>query len=78
MKDKSKKQKLDKPTKKNISVRHQYSGDKSNDFWSIIESIKNNADRQELYSLGVALQNMEEYVLKQLQHVKKSYVRGKK
>jgi hypothetical protein len=61
-----------------ISVKHQYSGNASKDFWNIVNSINNEADRQELYSLGVALQNMEEYVLKQLQHLKKSYVRGRK
>lgn len=57
-----------------ISVRHQYSGNGSTDFWNIVNNIKNKTDRQELYSLGVALQNMEDYVLSQLQNIKKSYV----
>lgn len=87
MKSKIEKQKPNKPQKPrlrkagvsgSISVRHQYSGNASKDFWNIVNSIKNEADRQELYSLGVALQNMEEYVLRQLQHLKKSYVRGRK
>lgn len=44
-----------------------YSGDKSKSFWQAVNDLANDADRQELYSLGVALQNFESYVLKQLQ-----------
>ena len=58
-------------------VRYRYSGKSSTKFWDVIRSIKNESDRQELYSLGVALQNLEEYVLKQLKYVNASYVRGK-
>lgn len=87
MKSKIEKQKPNKPQKPrlrkasvsgSISVRHQYSGNASKDFWNIVNSIKNDADRQELYSLGVALQNHEEYVLRTLSQIKKRYVRGRK
>ncbi len=66
-----------KKVRKVISVKSQYSGHGSRDFWEIVNSIKNEADHQELYSLGVALQNMEDYVLKRLKNIKNSYVRGK-
>lgn len=64
--------------RRSVSVKAHYSGNASKDFWNIVNAIKDDADRQELYSLGVALQNMEGYVLKQLQHIKRSYVRGQK
>lgn len=64
--------------KRSVSVKSHYSGNASKDFWKIVDSIENDADRQELFSLGVALQNMEDYVLKQLKHIKKSYVREQK
>lgn len=64
--------------KRSVSVKPYYSGNASKDFWKIVNSIKNEADKQELYSLGVALQNMEGYVLKQLQHVKRASVRCRK
>jgi len=70
-----------KPLKNNVtavsslsSVSHQYSGDESTSFWDIINSIENVADQQELYSLGVALQKMENYVLRRLRCIKESYV----
>ena len=44
-----------------------YSGNKSKSFWQAVNDLSNDADRQEIYSLGVALQNLESYVLKQLQ-----------
>lgn len=47
-------------------LKHRYSGDKSTKFWDVVNSIENEADKQELYSLGVVLQNLESYVLRQL------------
>jgi hypothetical protein len=44
-----------------------YSGNNSKSFWQAVNDLTNDADRQEIYSLGVALQNFESYVLKQLQ-----------
>jgi hypothetical protein len=67
-----------KKKKKLKSVKSQYSGNSSQGFWDIVNSIENESDKQELYSLGVALQNMESYVLRQLKNVKKSYVSDKK
>ena len=61
-----------------VSVESHYSGKASKQFWDIVNSLKNDADRQELYSLGVALQNHEEYVLRTLWQIKKRYVRGRK
>lgn len=58
-------------------VRYRYSGKKSTKFWDIVGSIQNECDRRELYALGVALQNLEDFVLKQLNHVNSDFVRGK-
>lgn len=61
--------------KKKKKLEYRYSGEKSHKFWDIVNSIKHEPDKQELYSLGVALQNMEEYVLKQLKNAKKGVVK---
>jgi len=45
-----------------------YSNDASRPFWNAVNDLKNDADKQEIYSLGVALQNFESYVLRQLQN----------
>lgn len=66
-----------KKKKKLKPVTSHYSGNSSQGFWDIVNSIENESDKQELYSLGVALQNMESYVLRQLKNVKKSYVSNK-
>jgi len=60
-------------------LEHRYSGEKSQPFWDKVNSIsiKNEADRQEIYSLGVALQNHEEYVLRQLENVLEGSVKPK-
>lgn len=50
-------------------IKHRYSGAKSKKFWKIVNSIENEADRQEMYSLGVMLQRNEEYVLSQLRNL---------
>ena len=60
--------------KKIKAVPCRYSGEKSTNFWKIVNSIDDECDRQEIYSLGVALQNMEAYVLKQLAHVNPDFV----
>lgn len=49
-----------------LMIRPKYSGKESKEFWHIVSSLETESDRQEVYSLGVALQNMEQYVLKQL------------
>jgi len=43
----------------------RYSGDKSNDFWKAVNALPKRS-KGELYSLGVALQNLEYFVLKRL------------
>jgi len=52
-------------SKRGNRMRTRYSGPKSEKFWSRVNSL---GKRQgELYSLGVALQNLEGFVLKQLE-----------
>lgn len=46
----------------------RYCGYKSNRFWDTINSLKN-CKQSEMYSLGVALQNLEEQVLKRLNEI---------
>ena len=48
------------------SIRPRYSGNKSKYFWKIINEDLGIIERNELYSLGVALQNLEGFVLKRL------------
>ena len=43
----------------------RYSGDESKDFWNAVNALPRRS-RGELYSLGVALQNLESFVLKRL------------
>jgi len=45
---------------------HRYSGPNSASFWSRVAKLKDERDHSALYSLGCALQNLEEYVLQQL------------
>jgi hypothetical protein len=51
-------------------IAYHYSGDNSRQFWKAINSMQDKKDKreywQELYSLGVALQNLEEQVLRRL------------
>ena len=54
---------------KDIQVERHYSGDASRDFWRIVNFLPSKIDVAELYSLGVALQNLEEFVLKRLHDV---------
>lgn len=46
-------------------MKAKYSGKKSYPFWNRVNAL-NGGNHQELYSLGVALQNLESYVLKSL------------
>lgn len=46
-------------------VKYRYSGDKSKRFWKIINKLPL-LEQNELFSLGVALQNLEGFVLKRL------------
>lgn len=51
-------------------VEKHYSGKLSKKgFWNFVKIIDNESDHQEVYSLGVALQNMEEYVVKRINDV---------
>ena len=47
-------------------MKAHYSGKKSKKFWKIINEDLGIIERNELYSLGVALQNLEGFVLKRL------------
>jgi len=49
-----------------------YSGDLSKKFWRKVNKLKIESNRQECYSLGVALQNLETYVLTQLANARSS------
>jgi hypothetical protein len=51
----------------NVNKFFAYSTDQSKPFWNAVNSLNNDADKQEMFGLGVALQNLESYVLKQLQ-----------
>jgi len=50
---------------KHIKIQHRYSGKKSKDFWKLVGAIPE-PEHGELYSLGVALQNLEEFVIKRM------------
>lgn len=56
---------------KNITISHRYSGLKSEKFWKLVRASKN---KNELYSLGVALQNLEELVLKRMKAENPNFV----
>ncbi len=53
-----------------MKLKPSYSNNASREFWRQVNSLKNKSDWQELYSLGVALQNMESFVLQQLETAK--------
>ena len=50
---------------------HHYSGPRSAKFWKRVGKLKDAADHQEIYSLGVALQNLEGQVLRLLSKAEK-------
>lgn len=49
------------------TIKCKYSGKESIEFWDRVNALKD-SDQQELYSLGVALQNLEGQVLNQLEN----------
>jgi len=51
---------------KDKKIVTHYSGNKSKKFWKIINEDLGIIERNELYSLGVCLQNLEGFVLKRL------------
>jgi hypothetical protein len=50
-----------------MKLQKHYSGDNSGIFWKRISETKNEESHDELYSLGVILQNLEEFILKKLE-----------
>ena len=57
-------------------LEHRYSGKKSENFWNRVNSLKKKSDQSALYALGCALQNLEYYVLTQLENAKKGSVKN--
>ena len=51
-----------------------YSGDRSRLFWDMVNSL-DGEDKAEMYSLGVALQNLEGQVLRRLQQIAPGFVK---
>ena len=51
-------------------IKKKYSGEKSYKFWNLVNDLKD-GDYQEMYALGCALQNLEEFVIKQLDDIYK-------
>lgn len=49
-----------------MKIKSKYSGKESKKFWKIINNDLGIIERNELYSLGVCLQNLESFVLKRL------------
>jgi len=56
-------------------LKHRYSGEKSKPFWEFVNAAKN---KEELYALGVALQNLESFVLKQMDYHNANFVEKEK
>ena len=54
-------------------MKPRYSGDKSKRFWKMVRTILDvdEAEWKALYSLGVALQNLEDVVLRRLKAARK-------
>ena len=65
-------------TKAKKQVQHRYSGEASKEFWDIVNSIESQYKHNEIYSLGVVLQNLEETVLRRLEILKPNSVIPKK
>lgn len=55
---------------------HHYSGDRSASFWKRVGKLNDVGDHSAMYSLGCVLQNLEEYVLRQLRNAESK--QGKK
>lgn len=49
-------------------IKYKYSGKKSEKFWDAINKM-NISEQSEMYSLGVALQNLEHQVIKRLNEI---------
>lgn len=59
-------------------IKYRYSGDGSKDFWKLVNSLEHpDGAWSELYSLGVALQNLEEQVLQRLREELPNHVEVK-
>lgn len=56
--------------KKTKKLKTRYSGPKSQKFWDTVNALPE-PYKSEMYSCGVLLQNMEERVLKWLEHAQK-------
>lgn len=56
-------------------LKYRYSGEKSQNFWTVVNDLPDECDRREVYALGVALQNLEEQVLRALEHANKGSVK---
>ncbi len=55
-------------TSKNRELKYRYSGKKGKKFWNIVNGFPE-SERSEMYSLGVALQNLEGQVLKRMSEI---------
>lgn len=53
-------------TEKLWLIQPRYSGERSRDFWQMVNHDVSEGDEDRLYALGVALQNLEHQVLKDL------------
>lgn len=60
----------------NEKIKYRYSGKLSKMFWKVIDELPDN-ENSEMYSLGVALQNLEEQVLNRLSVLKENSVNKK-
>jgi len=56
-------------------LRYRYSGDGSHKFWQFVKACKNH---DEMYSLGVVLQNLEDFVLKRMSDENPKFVEEEK
>jgi hypothetical protein len=56
-------------------MKPRYSGKKSTKFWKQVKGLYS-PGYEEMYSLGCALQNLEEYVLGRLKAARRDYGKG--
>ncbi len=50
-----------------MKIATRYSGKNSEKFWKLINSLKDELDNEELYSLGCVLQDLEGHILDKLE-----------
>lgn len=62
---------------KRIRLEHRYSGPASQKFWTIVNSLPRRGKWETCYSLGVALQNLESQVLREIEHAAHGTVKTK-